>query len=88
MAKQKNIKLNPIMEAVSQELVIEFTNLGFGIGHTILELAKKIKPELKELKINKQLKSIDVYFATNLSQTFATQTFIKYIKNYSKKFNA
>ena len=40
------------MEVVSQELVTEFTNIGLGIGFTIIDLAKKNYNNLKELKIN------------------------------------
>ena len=30
------------MEVVSQELVTEFTNIGLGIGFTIIDLVKRI----------------------------------------------
>ena len=75
------------MEVVSQELVTEFTNIGLGIGFTIFDLAKKNYNNLKELKINKDIPKINVYLGTNksISPTFASSTFIKYLKRWSKK---
>ena len=77
-----NTKLIPKMEVVSQELIVEFTNIGLGIGFTIIDLAKNYKG-LKELKINKKIPNINVYLATNkhISLTFASKMFIKYLKN-------
>ena len=77
------VKLIPKMEVVSQELVTEFTNIGFGIGFTIIDLAKIKYNSLKELKINKKIPNINIYLATNksVSLTFASKMFIKYLKN-------
>ena len=75
------INLLPSMEVVSQELVTEFTNIGLGIGFSIIDLALKKYPHLKELKINKKIPNINIYLATNkaISLTFASKMFIKYL---------
>ena len=79
IALQNNIKLIPKMEVVSQDLVNEFTNIGLGIGFTIIDLAKR--HNLKELNINNKIPNINVYLATNKSiyLTFASKTFIDYL---------
>ena len=81
IALNNNIKLIPKMEVVSQELIIEFVNIGLGIGFTIIDLAKRNYNNLEELKINKKIPNINVYLATNKSilPTFASKTFIKYL---------
>ena len=73
--------LTPQMEVVSQELVTEFTNIGFGIGYTIIDLAQRKYPHIKELGINKKIPDMQVFLATNksISLTFASKTFIKYL---------
>lgn len=78
---QNNTLLKPKMEVVSQELVTEFANIGLGIGFTVIDLAKKKYPTLKELDINKNIPNMQVYLATNksISLTFASKTFIKYL---------
>ena len=65
IASKNNTILIPKMEVVSQELVTEFTNIGLGIGFTIIELVKKNYNNLKELKINKDIPKINVYLGTN-----------------------
>ena len=84
IALQNNIKLIPKMEVVSQELITEFTNIGLGIGFVIIDLAKRNFKNLKELKINKKIPNIKVYLAANksVSLTFASKTFIKYLKEF------
>ena len=69
------------MEVVSQELITEFTNIGLGIGYSIIDLAKRNYPNLKELSINKKIPSINIYLATNknVSLTFASKTFIDFL---------
>ena len=42
----KGVKLIPGMEVVSQDLVIEFTNIGLGIGFSIIDLAKSNIPKI------------------------------------------
>ena len=81
-ALQNNVKLIPKMEVVSQDLVLEFINAGFGIGFGIIDLAKRNYPNLKELNINKKIPNINIYSATNksVSLTFASKMFIKYLK--------
>ena len=81
IALNNNIKLIPKMEVVSQELIIEFVNIGLGIGFTIIDLAKRNYNNLEELKINKKIPNINVYLASNKSilPTFASKTFIKYL---------
>lgn len=82
-ALSKHVVLNQQMEVVSQDLVTEFTNIGLGIGFTIINLAKRNYPKLKELKINKDIPKIDIYLATNksINLTFASKEFLKYLKN-------
>lgn len=83
VAMQNSVKLIPKMEVVSQELIIEFVNIGLGIGFAIIDLATRKYKNLKELKINKKIPNINVYLATNkaVSLTFASKNFIKYLKN-------
>ena len=80
-----NVKLIPKMEVVSQELITEFVNIGLGIGFSIIDLAKRNYKNLKELNINKKIPNINIFLATNksVSLTFASKTFIKYLKNKS-----
>ena len=82
VALQNSVKLIPKMEVVSQELITEFTNIGLGIGFTIIDLAKRNFNNLKELNINKKIPNINIYLATNksVSLTFASKMFIKYLK--------
>lgn len=82
IALLNKVKLIPKMEVVSQELITEFTNIGLGIGFAIIDLAKRNFNNLKELEINKKIPNINIYLATNksVSLTFASKTFIKYLK--------
>ena len=82
IALENNVKLIPSMEVVSQDLITEFTNIGLGIGFSIIDLAKRNFSNLKELNINKKIPNIKVYLATNksVSLTFASKMFIKYLK--------
>ena len=82
IALQNNVKLIPKMEVVSQELITEFTNIGLGIGFTIIDLAKRNFKNLKELNINKTIPKITISIATNksVSLTYASKMFIKYLK--------
>lgn len=82
IAMQKNVKLIPKMEVVSQELITEFVHIGLGIGFSIIDIAKRNYKNLKELKINKKIPNIEIYLATNkfVSLTFASKIFIKYLK--------
>lgn len=77
-----NVILKPKMEVVSQDLITEFVNIGLGIGFVITDLANKKFDNLKELHINKKIPNINIYLATNksISLTFASKTFIKYLK--------
>ena len=79
---KNNVKLLPKMEVVSQELITEFVNIGLGIGFTSIDLAIKNHNNLKELDINKKIPNINIYLATNknISLTFASKMFIKYLK--------
>lgn len=80
-ALRNNVILNAKTEIVSQDLVTEFVNAGLGIGFTIIELAKRNYPNLKELKINKNLPDTDIYMATNknINLTFASKKFLSYL---------
>ena len=77
-----DVKLIPQMEVVSQDLIIQFSNIGLGIGFSIIDLSKNKYYNLNELKINKKIPNINVYLATNksVSLTFASKMFIKYLK--------
>lgn len=83
IAKQNEIELSPIMEVVSQDLVIELSNIGLGIGFAIIDLVNRNHHNLKELNINKKIPNINIYLATNknISPTYASQKFIEYIQN-------
>lgn len=82
-----NVKLNAKTEIVSQELVTEFVNSGIGIGFTLIDLAKRNYPNLKELKINNKLPKVNVYVATNknINLTFAAKTFLQELKKVLEK---
>ncbi|MDO4962616.1 MAG: LysR family transcriptional regulator [bacterium] len=82
IALNNNVKLTPKMEVVSQDLITEFVNIGLGVGFSIIDLAKRNYKNLKELKINKKIPNINIYLATNkyVSLTFASKTFINYLK--------
>ena len=75
------IILKPKMDVVSQDLVLEFTNAGLGIGYTLIDLAKRNYHDLKELSINKKLPSINVLLATNkgINLTFAASKILEYL---------
>lgn len=82
IALDNNIKLIPKTEVVSQELIVEFTNIGLGIGFVIIDIARRKYQNLKELNINKRIPNINIYLAFNKSNslTFAAKTFInKYL---------
>ena len=80
---KNGIILEPSTEVVSQDLVVEFTNIGLGIGFSIIELAKRKFNTLKELKINKDIPNIKANNATNktICLTFASNKFLDYLKN-------
>lgn len=77
------IILKPKMEVVSQDLILEFTNAGLGIGYTLVDLAKIKYPELKELSINKEIPRVDIILATNkgINLTFAAKKFLNNINS-------
>ena len=77
-----NIILVPKTEVVSQDLVLEFINAGFGVGFSIIELAKRNYPNLKELNINKKIPSNNIYLAKNksINLPFASKKFLEYLE--------
>ena len=87
IVSESNVKLVPKMEVVSQELVTEFTNIGLGLGFTIIDLALKKYNNLKELNINKKIPNINIYLATNkyVSLTFASKKFLEYLKKITNR---
>lgn len=78
----KGIRLVPKMEVVSQDLIMEFANIGLGFGFGFVDLAKKKYKNLQEIDLNKDLPSTSVYLGLNKDMTlsFAAKTFIKYLK--------
>ena len=75
---KNNVLLKPYLEVVSQDLILEFVNIGLGVGYTIKELVIKNYPNLKELKLEKSIPDITVYIATNKSIVlpFASNEFL------------
>jgi DNA-binding transcriptional LysR family regulator len=82
LSLQNNVRLIPKMEVVSQDLIIEFTNIGLGVGFAIIDLKERNYNNLKEFNINKRIPNINVYLATNkkVILTFASKMFVKYLK--------
>lgn len=82
VALAKGIRLVPKMEVVSQDLIMEFANIGLGFGFGFVELAKEKYKNLQEIDLNKELPSTSVYLGVNKDMTlsFAAKTFIKYLK--------
>ncbi|MDO4283589.1 MAG: LysR family transcriptional regulator [Clostridia bacterium] len=80
-ARKNATVLKAKMEVVSQDLITEFTNIGLGIGFTIIDLAKRNYPNLKELKMNRKIPMIDIYMAQNknINLTFASKKFLEYL---------
>lgn len=78
----KGIRLVPKMEVVSQDLIMEFANIGLGFGFGFVDLAKEKYKNLQEIDLNKELPSTSVYLGLNKDMTlsFAAKTFIKYLK--------
>ena len=76
-----NILLNPSIEVVSQELIIELTNASLGIGFTNLDIAKNKYPNLKELSINKNIPNTNIYIATNnnIKLNIASKKYLDYL---------
>ena len=83
---KKNISLIPSLEVVSADLVVEFTNIGLGIGFVINELIdQKTFKNIKMLKINTAIPTTKVLLATNksIALTFAAKKFTDYIFKYN-----
>ena len=78
----KGIRLVPKMEVISQDLIMEFANIGLGFGFGFVNLAKEKYKNLQEIDLNKDLPSTSVYLGVNkdMSLSFASKTFIKYLK--------
>lgn len=78
----KGIRLVPKMEVVSQDLIMEFVNIGLGFGFGFVDLAKEKYKNSQEIDLNKELPSTSVYLGVNkdMSLSFASKTFIKYLK--------
>ncbi len=81
MLKNK-LSLVASTEVVSQELVIDFTDAGLGIGFSFIDFALKKYPNLKELDINKKIPSTKVFLSKNkhINLPFASKKFIEYLK--------
>ncbi len=78
---QYNLLLQPKTEVVSQDLVLEFTEAGFGIGFSIIDLALHNYPHLKELNINKSIPISNVFLAQNkhINLPFASKKLLEYL---------
>ena len=78
----KGIRMVSKMEVVSQDLIMEFANIGLGFGFGFVDLAKEKYKNLQEIDLNKELPSTSVYLGVNkdMSLSFASKTFIKYLK--------
>lgn len=78
---KNNVLLSANTEVVSQDLVLEFIDAGFGIGFGIIDLAKKNFPHLKELGINKNIPTSNIYLARNknINLPFASKKFLEYL---------
>lgn len=83
---KQGITIKPKMEVVSQDLVVEFSESGLGVGYTIVALAKKNYPDLEELNINKILPSINILVASNrnIVLPFASKEFLKILYEHKK----
>ena len=77
-----NFSLNPSIEVVSQELIIDLTNASLGIGFANIDMAKKKYPDLKELSINKNIPNTNIYIATNknIKLNIASKKYLEYLK--------
>ena len=82
---QNTVDLKPTLEVVSQDLIIEFANIGLGVGYAIRELATRVYPHLKELKLETAIPDITVYLATNksVSLPFASNKFLEYLHRFN-----
>ena len=74
----KNITLEASTEVVSQELVLDLTESGLGIGFSNLDLVHKNYPSLKELSLNKDIPNTNIYIATKKDTilNIASKTFL------------
>jgi DNA-binding transcriptional LysR family regulator len=88
LALNNKIVLNPSLEVVSQDLVMEFTKIGLGIGFTIKDLIKNDLNDknIFEIKIKELLDKKQIWLVTNKNTipTFATKKFIDIIINNNK----
>ena len=82
LALKNKTEFIPKMEVVSQDLLLEFVQIGLGVGFCFVDFAKMKFPNLKELKINKKIPSVPVFLATgkNVQPTFASRELIRYLK--------
>ena len=78
----KNIILEANTEVVSQELVLDLTESGLGIGFSNLDLVHKNYPSLKELSLNKDIPNTNIYIATKKDTilNIASKTFLSILE--------
>jgi hypothetical protein len=78
----KNITLEASTEVVSQELVLDLTESGLGIGFSNLDLVHKNYPSLKELSLNKDIPNTNIYIATKKDTilNIASKTFLSILE--------
>ena len=75
------IKLNPIMEVVSQELAVEFAKIGLGVAFSV----KENNDNLKIIKLNTLFPQSEIQILTNkfFSLSFASKVLIDFVKKYN-----
>jgi DNA-binding transcriptional LysR family regulator len=88
IALNNKVILKPTLEVVSQDLVIEFTKIGLGIGFVIKELViDELNSNLLfELKLKEKLSKKSIWLATskNTIPSFASKKFIQTIIKNNK----
>lgn len=83
---KKGINPHNITEAVSQDLICEFTRIGMGIGFAFDKLVETRYTDLKKINLKETFET-DIYVAKNKSvkNTYASREIIKYILNQYKE---
>lgn len=87
-ALEHKVILIPSMEVVSQDLIMQFTKIGLGIGFTIKDFVTEelLNKELLEIKTKEQMEQKKIWLATskNTIPTFAAKKFAQIIIKNNK----